>query len=93
MKTSQNRMSGFPLKVEANLGGKKVCKRPAYHLAYCLLTLAYRPAYLPAYLQATGVAGSRVMAALRLVLCTEKIVRHSASCSFFQNRYETIYNG
>ena len=93
MRIPKNRMSGFPPKVEANLGGKKVCKRPAYLLAYPLLTLAYRPAYLPAYLQATGMAGSCVMAALRLVLCTEIIVRHSASCLFFQNRYEAFYNG
>jgi len=93
MKNTQNRMSGFPPNVEANLGGNKVCKRPAYKLAYCLLTFAYKPAYKPAYLQATGKAESCVMTPLRLVLWTELIVRHSASCWIFQNRHEALYNG
>lgn len=93
MKTSQNRVSSFPPNVEANLAGKKVCKRHAYKLAYCLLTYAYKPAYKPAYLQATGKAGSRVRTPLRLVLWAEKIVRHSASCWIFQNHHEALYNG
>ena len=70
-----------------------VCKRPAYKLAYCLLTFAYKPAYKSAYLQVTGKAESRVRTRLRLVLWTEKIVRYSASCWFFQNHHEALYNG
>ena len=93
MKTYQNRMSGFLPNVEAILAGKKVCKRPAYKLAYCLLTFAYKPAYKSAYLQVTGKAESRERTRLRLVLWTENIVRHSASCWIFQNRYEALYNG
>jgi len=93
MKNTQNRMSGFPPNVEANLGGTKVCKRPAYKLAYCLLTFAYKPAYKPAYLEATGWVVSDVNNPKRLVLWTENIVRHSASCWIFQNRHEVLNNG
>ena len=73
--------------------GKKVGKRSAYNSAYFLLTFAYKPAYCPAYLQVTGRAGSHVNTAFRPALWLEKFVRHSASCWFFQNRYEALYNG
>ena len=85
MKTAKNRTWSFPPTLEANLGGKMVCKRSAYNFAYCLLTSAYMPAYCPAYLPSTGRAGSRVNTPIRLALWVEKIDRHNASSWFSQN--------
>jgi hypothetical protein len=88
MKTSQNRISGFPPNVETNFGGGKVCKRPAYSTAYILLTFAYMPAYPAAYLPFTGRAGGDANNTKRLVLWVNNSVRYRASCWVFKNRYK-----
>jgi hypothetical protein len=90
MKIIQNRTSDFPRKAEANFGGGKICKRPAYSAAYFLLTFAYMPAYPAAYLPSPGKAGSDSHSPIRLVLWVENFARYSASCWFLQNRLEVI---
>ena len=83
MKTTKNRASDFPPKGEANFEIKKVGKRTAYILAYCLLTFAYRLAYSPAYLQVTGWAQRSSVAPTRLVLWVENSACPRVSCGFF----------
>lgn len=90
MRIPQNRTSVFPRKAEANFGGGKVCKRPAYSAAYFLLTFAYKPAYSAAYLPSTGKTGSDSHTLKRLVLWVENFARYSASCWVLQNRMEIV---
>lgn len=85
MKKVQKRNREFPRKVETNFGCGRVCKRPAYSTAYCLLTFAYMPAYYAAYLLSTGKPGSSSVTLIRLVLWVENIAYLGASYGFFQN--------
>ncbi len=88
MKTSQNPTRRFPPKAEANFGGGKVCKRPAYSTAYPLLTLAYMSAYSAAYLPSTEKAGSDSRIPKRLVLWVKKFAPYNASCWFFKYEHK-----
>jgi hypothetical protein len=90
MKKVQKRNREFPQKVEANFGGWKACKRPAYSTAYFLLTFAYIPAYYPAYLPSTGRAGSRVNTPIRLSLWVENIACPGASYGLSQNQHKGL---
>jgi hypothetical protein len=80
MKTPKKRTWSFPPNADANLGGEKVYKRPAYNLAYFLLTFAYNPAYHPAYLQATEKTESHAIFPMRPILWIENFIRHSPAC-------------
>lgn len=90
MKTAQNRTGSFPPTVQANLEIKKVCKRAAYKLAYCLLTFAYMSAYCPAYLPSTGKTESRSTTPIRLVLCVGSIACPGASYGLSQNLHKGL---
>lgn len=75
MRVTQNRTWRFPPNVDQILDGKKVCKRPVYNPAYCLLTCAY----VDAYLLFTEGAGKGFLSQIRLVLRLENITSPEAS--------------
>jgi hypothetical protein len=79
MRITQNRTWGFPPNVNQIFDGKKVCKRPVYKPAYCLLTCAYFGAYIAAYLLFTEKAGSDFLSQIRLILRLENIASPAAS--------------
>ena len=79
MSSVQNQPHQFPPNADQILDGKKVCKRPVYTLAYCLLTCAYVGAYRAAYLPFTGRAEKGLLSQIRLILRLEKIASPEAS--------------
>ena len=80
MRIAQNQPRQFPPNVDQILPGKKVCKRPVYKLAYCLLTCAYVGAYRAAYLPLIGSAWKGLLKQIWLVLRAENIASSEASC-------------
>lgn len=80
MMIAQNQPRQFPPNADQILPGKKVCKRPVYKPAYCLLTCAYVGAYRAAYLPLTGRAEKGLQRQIWLVLRTENIASPEASC-------------
>ncbi len=79
MRIAQNQPRQFPPNADQILLGKKVCKRPVYKPAYCLLTCAYVGAYRAAYLPLTGRAGKGLRKKIWLVLRAENIAVPRAS--------------
>lgn len=79
MSSTQNRPRRFPPNAHRFLDGKKVCKRPVYKPAYCLLTCAYFGAYRAAYLSLTEKAESNFLSQIRLILRLENFASPEAS--------------
>lgn len=85
MRIAQNQPRQFPPNAHQFLPEKKVCKRPVYKPAYCLLTCAYVGAYRAAYLLFTEKAGKGFLSQIRLILRLENIAAPRVSCWLFQN--------